>query len=102
MNTMEKDKKNIFLGVPNTTSSEEMGALLDSGAYKAAVDLDAAYSEGSMTEEDLRVKILIHRENLLHYLFSLYLGQLEEKKRKDVPKTLMSNRLHKNRRNLMK
>jgi hypothetical protein len=81
---MEKDRRSI-LGVANTRSSEEMDALLDAAAYQAAVDLDAAYSEGSMTEADLRAKILIHREKLLHYLVSFYLRVARGKKEEGCP-----------------
>lgn len=84
---MEKDRRNI-LGGANTRSSEEMDVLLDAAAYQAAVDLDAAYSQGSITGADLRAKIVSHREKLLHYLVSFYLRAVRGKKEEGCPKNI--------------
>ena len=89
---MEKHTKEI-LGLIDTIASEPLESLalpaeFDEAAYQAAIDLDEAYSQGSITDEDLRAKIVTHRDKLIHYLASFYLRAARGKKGNDVPKKI--------------
>src|SRR5918992_1072750 len=75
-NATAKHTKEI-LGVVDILASEQLESLalpaeFDEAAYQAAVDLDEAYSQGCITDEDLRAKVLTHRHKLLHHLASFY------------------------------
>jgi hypothetical protein len=73
------------LGVVDTIASKQLDSLaltaeFDEAAYQVAVDLDEAYSQGCITDADLRAKVLSHRHKLLHHLASFYLATARAKK----------------------
>jgi hypothetical protein len=86
---MAKHTKKI-LGLVDTIPSQQLESLalpaeFNEAAYQAAIDLDEAYSQGSITDEDLRAKIVTHRDKLIYYLTSFYLRAARGEKRERSP-----------------
>ena len=86
---MEEHTKEI-LGIVDTIASQQLESLalpaeFDEAAYQAAIDLDEAYSQGSITNEDLRAKIVTHRDKLIQYLAFFYLRAARGEKRERSP-----------------
>lgn len=87
---MKQHPKEI-LDIVDTPVSEELESLalpaeFDGIVYQAAADLAEAYSQDSITDQDLRAKIVTHREKLLRYLVSFYLPAARGKKEEGCPK----------------